>query len=68
MALQTYLHEPFFSFDDVNRLFDEAFGVFDLPTERGASRRRGNGQVERSGSFAPMYVPQSCSTLMKAAY
>ena len=56
MALQTYFHEPFFSFDDVNRLFDEAFGVFDAPAERRSSRRRGNGQVERSRSFAPRYA------------
>ena len=56
MALQTYFHEPFFSFDDVNRLFDEAYGVFNAPTERRSSRRRGNGQVERSGSFAPRYA------------
>ena len=56
MALQTYFHEPFFSFDDVNRLFDEAYGVFNAPTERRSSRRRGNGQVERSSSFAPRYA------------
>ena len=56
MALQTYFHEPFFSFDDVNRLFDDAFGVFDAPTERSPSRHRGNGQIEHSSSFAPRYA------------
>lgn len=65
MALQTYFHEPFFSFDDVNRLFDEAIGTLDLPTERRSSRRRGNGQVERSDSrsFAPRYAEYVLSLL-----
>ncbi|THH08975.1 hypothetical protein EW145_g2332 [Phellinidium pouzarii] len=51
MSLQPYYTEPFFSFSDINRFFDDAFGVFDRSS---ALRSRINeGTIERSSSFRP---------------
>ncbi|KAH8108515.1 HSP20-like chaperone [Phellopilus nigrolimitatus] len=50
MSLQYYA-EPFFSFSDVNRFFDDAFGVLDRPHRRGSRQIEGAG--ERSVSFRP---------------
>ena len=51
--MSVYYYEPFFSFNDVNRLFDEAFGGFFNDTQRRVTDRENVGAVDSIKAFRP---------------
>jgi hypothetical protein len=48
-----YYYEPFFSFNDVNRLFDQAFGAVAGDDTRRVSDRENSGALDTLRSFRP---------------